>query len=140
WRWKKWTEEGFRALIESILADSPRTKILLYGGPEERERNNALAGIAPDRLVDTGTGNSLRQFGALVDLCDVMVTGDTMALHLAAALRKRIVALFGPTSAVEIELYGRGAKVIPSTMPCLGCYLSDCDIRLSCMENITPDI
>jgi ADP-heptose:LPS heptosyltransferase len=140
WRWKKWTEEGYVQLIHTILEDYPDACILLYGGPEERERNAALASLAPRRLIDTGTNNSLRQFGALVDLCDVMVTGDTMALHLASALGKRIVALFGPTSAAEIELYGRGTKVAPWDMPCLGCYLNDCDVRPACMERIAPGL
>jgi heptosyltransferase-2 len=139
WRWKKWTDEGQVELIRAIRATHPNARILLYGGPEERERNRALVRLAPEMLVDTGTENSLRQFGALVDLCDVMVTGDTMALHLASALGKRIVALFGPTSAPEIELYGRGTKILPTDMSCLGCYLSDCDVRPACMQRISPD-
>jgi heptosyltransferase-2 len=139
WRWKKWTDEGQVELIRAIRSTHPNARILLYGGPEERERNRALVRLAPETLVDTGTENSLRQFGALVALCDVMVTGDTMALHLASALGKRIVALFGPTSAPEIELYGRGSKILPTDMSCLGCYLSDCDVRPACMQRIAPD-
>jgi len=138
WRWKKWTDEGHVELIRAVIAAYPDARVLLYGGPEERERNKALAQMAPGRLIDTGTENTLRQFGALVDVCDVMLTGDTMALHLASALRKRVVALFGPTSVAEIELYGRGTKVFAEAMPCLGCYLSDCDVRPSCMQRISP--
>lgn len=137
WRWKKWTEEGYAALIDGLLRDYPRARVLLYGGPEERERNETLERIDNWRVVNTGCGNTLRQFGALVDLCHVMVTGDTMALHLAAALGKRIVALFGPTSLPEVELYALGTKLAPE-MPCLGCYLSDCDVRPACMERIVP--
>ena len=138
WRWKKWTADGYETLVRALLAEYPSAKILLYGGPEEVERNHGLAELAPGRLVDTGTRNTLRRFGALVDLCDVMVTGDTMALHLASALGKRVVALFGPTSASEIELYGRGTKVAPLDLSCLGCYLSDCNVTPSCMQRITP--
>ena len=137
WRWKKWTEDGYVQLIGAILKEYPDSRVLLYGGPEERARNAKLASLAPNQLIDTGTGNTLRQFGALVSLCNVMVTGDTMALHLASALGKRVVALFGPTSASEIELYGRGSKVAPWGMSCLGCYLSDCEIRPACMERIS---
>ena len=138
WRWKKWTQEGYAELIDMIVRVYPGAHVLLYGGPEERQRNRELAKLAPQRLTDTGCENTLRQFGALVGLCDVMVTGDTMALHVALALHKRVVALFGPTSASEIELYDRGSKVLPADLPCLGCYLSDCEIRPSCMERISP--
>jgi len=137
WRWKKWTKEGYVELINAIVRTYPDAHILLYGGPDERERNAELAKQAPGHLTDTGTSNTLREFAALIDLCDVLVTGDTMALHMALALGKRIVALFGPTSAAEIELYNQGSKVTPRDMPCLGCYLSDCDVRPACMERIT---
>jgi ADP-heptose:LPS heptosyltransferase len=136
WRWKKWTLEGFSELIRMIIAELPDAKILLYGGPEEIERNAYLRALAPDHVVDTGTDNSLREFGALVSLCDVMVTGDTLGLHVATAQGKGIIALFGPTSAPEIELYGRGEKIVPKNLDCLGCYLSDCDVTPACMERI----
>lgn len=137
WRWKKWTEQGYSDLVEMLLASRPDARVLLYGGPEEEARNRELAARNPGRLIDTGTRNTLRNFGALVDLCDVMVTGDTMALHLATALGKRIVALFGPTSAAEIELYGRGERIQPEGMSCLVCYRSDCDVRPACMERVS---
>ena len=139
WRWKKWTAEGYVELINAIVRAYPDAHILLYGGPEERERNEELSRQAPLHLTDTGTSNTLREFAALIDLCDVLVTGDTMALHIASALEKRVVALFGPTSAAEIELYDRGSKITPHNMPCLGCYLSDCDVRPACMERIAAD-
>jgi heptosyltransferase-2 len=139
WRWKKWTEDGYAALIGRIVAAYPGARILLYGGPAERERNEILARQAAGRVTNTGADNSLREFGALIDLCHVLVTGDTMALHLASALGKRVIALFGPTSESEIELYGRGSKLLPTNMSCLGCYLSDCDVRPSCMERISVD-
>ena len=137
WEWKKWTMEGYTGLIRAVIERVPDVRILLYGGPAERARNAALCSIAPDRVLDTGAENTLREFGALVDLCDVMVTGDTLGMHVATALGKRIVALFGPTSASEIELYGQGEKIVPDGMDCLCCYLPDCEVRPACMQRIS---
>ena len=67
------------------------------------------------------------------------VTGDTLAMHLALALEKRTVVLFGPTSAAEIELYGLGEKVVPD-MTCLSCYKNSCDFVPNCMDLITTDM
>jgi ADP-heptose:LPS heptosyltransferase len=139
WKWKKWTSKGYTELIEKLLSYFPDSKILLYGGVEEKERNQSLCVNKQGRVVDTGYANSLREFGALVNLCDILVTGDTLGLHLATALGKRIVALFGPTSAAEIELYGQGVKLQPKNMSCLCCYRSDCEVAPACMENISPD-
>jgi len=98
WQFKQWTLEGYEALIQLLLERTTAT-ILLYGGPLEKERNTHLSTLHSTRIVDTGTENSLRQFFALVTLSDVFITGDTLALHAAAALQKKIIALIGPTSA-----------------------------------------
>jgi len=64
-----------------------------------------------------------------------VVTGDTTALHLAIGLKKRVLALFGPTCAQEIELYGRGEKII-SPLSCVPCYRRSCSVLPNCMEAI----
>jgi ADP-heptose:LPS heptosyltransferase len=55
-----------------------------------------------------------------------MITRDTMALHAATALKKKVICLFGPTSSTEIEDYNRIKKIIPD-MSCLVYYKQDCD-------------
>jgi ADP-heptose:LPS heptosyltransferase len=64
-----------------------------------------------------------------------VVTGDTLALHAALGLGKRVVALFGPTSAAEIDTYGLGAKIVPD-LECTCCYRPECNRRPSCMDSI----
>ena len=52
------------------------------------------------------------EFASLVNLCDVLVTSDSLAMHIGTALKKKIVACFYPTSSSEIELYNKGIKII----------------------------
>lgn len=137
WQYKQWSIEGYLGLIEKLAAHKD-IGILLYGGPEERDRNNLLLEKFP-QLVDTGTDNSLRGFFSLLNICDVLVTSDTMALHAAAALKKEIVCLFGPTSHAEIEDYGRILKIIPD-LDCIVCYKPRCDFETTCMGSISPDM
>lgn len=139
WEQKKWTIEGFINLIDLIEREIEDSNILLYGGHEEVERNRYLLNKRGDLLIDTGCNNSLREFASLIDLSDIFVTGDTMALHIAVALRKKVVALFGPTSHTEIDLYGRGKKVY-ADMDCLCCYKETCEIKPNCMEAITHEM
>src|SRR3972149_9592407 len=139
WAQKKWTEEGYLSLIRLLIKDSIDVRILLYGGPEEKERNNYLKKKANTELViDTGSNNTIRQFAALLNISNVVVTGDTLAMHLAIALKKKLVVLFGPTSYYEIDLYSRGSKIYPD-MNCLVCYKQMCDKSPTCMEAITPE-
>jgi heptosyltransferase-2 len=60
-------------------------------------------------------------------------------MHLALALKRRTVVIFGPTSAPEIELYGLGEKVIPD-MTCLSCYKNACDFVPNCMDLVSTDM
>ena len=47
----------------------------------------------------------------MIELTDLLVSSDSMALHMGIALQRRVVCFFAPTSAAEIELYGQGEKV-----------------------------
>ncbi len=131
---KKWTIGGFMRLGREI-SRLPATKILLLGGPKEVERNALIAKSAKFPLIDTGCGNTLRDFISIVNLCDLVVCGDTVTLHIAIALKKDVVALFGPTVPQEIELYGRGQKFFANT-DCSPCYKRICDRDDLCMKKI----
>lgn len=132
WRSKGLPMERVVQLVERLHAAlAGQVTFLLLGGPEEKARNAELvAAVAalPDRpaLLDGGTDNGLLEFAALVDRCDLLVTSDSLALHMAIARRRKIVVFFAPTSAAEIELYGLGEKVV-STAPDYCSYQPDAD-------------
>jgi heptosyltransferase-2 len=138
WQFKQWTMEGYQQLINLLLEQTTAT-ILLYGGPLEKERNEHLSRLHPARVVNTGTDNSLRQFFALVTLCDIFLTGDTLALHAATALKKKVIALFGPTSAAEIDSYNGQIVKVQADLDCLVCYKPRCDFNPNCMNSITAE-
>jgi heptosyltransferase-2 len=138
WPLKQWREDGYVDLI-TRLGRRGDVQFVLLGGPGERERNERLKAASPVPLVDPGCDNPVRHFAALLSHADVVVTGDTLAMHLSLALGKRTVVLFGPTSAHEIELYGLGEKVVPD-MACLSCYKNSCDFVPNCMDLISTDM
>ncbi|WP_123580754.1 glycosyltransferase family 9 protein [Abditibacterium utsteinense] len=129
WRVEKWAALARRAQHEL------GAKVLLLGGPQERERNAEIAARAADAVIDSGTSNTLPQFIALVDGCDAVVTGDTTGMHVAIAREIPTVALFGSTCAPEIDLYGRGEKIVAS-VDCAPCYLKKCPIGEICLDDI----
>ena len=138
WELKQWREEGYLELIERI-AKKHTVQFVLLGGPEERDRHKRLVSGSKVPLIDAGCDNPLRHFASLVGACHLVITGDTLAMHLALALNRRTIVLFGPTNSTEIEMYGLGEKVIPS-MECLSCYKPKCDFVPNCMELITTDM
>jgi ADP-heptose:LPS heptosyltransferase len=138
WQFKQWTLEGFETLIK-LLLERTNASILLYGGPAEKERNEYLSRLHSTRVVNTGTDNSLRQFFALATLSGVFLTGDTLALHAATALKKKVIAFFGPTSAAEIDTYNGQIVKVQANLDCLVCYKPRCDFNPNCMNSITPE-
>jgi len=111
-------------LIEKLYKEL-KCKIILFGGQNEIERNNQIMALAKAPLIHSGCGNDLFEFPAVINLCKLFITSDTLGLHIALALKRRTIALFGPTSANEIEMYGLGKKII-SKSKCYCCYKKDC--------------
>jgi ADP-heptose:LPS heptosyltransferase len=136
WQLKQWREEGYLDLIERI-ARKQHAQFVLLGGPEERDRHKRLTTQSRVPVIDAGCDNAIRHFASIVGECHLVVTGDTLAMHLSLALGRRTIVLFGPTSAVEIDLYGLGEKVVP-LMECLSCYKPTCDFVPNCMDLISP--
>lgn len=136
WPSKGWAIGSWLQLIKKLGSD--KYNLLLLGGPEEIETIKQLKKECP-YLIDTGCDNSLLEFAAIVDLCDLIITADTLSLHIATALQKKIIALFGPTSSNEIELYGKGIK-LKATEDCKCYYRKYCSEKITCMEKITSEM
>lgn len=139
----RWTSKGLpvdRVRELCVLLDQRlgNPSYLVLGGPDERERNRELIGFLradrpAERVFDAGCDNPMLDFAAVVGRCDLLLTSDSLALHLGLATDRPIVAFFAPTSAAEIELYGLGEKVW-STAPDYCSYRPDAD-----NSTLTPD-
>ncbi len=111
---------------------------VLLGGPDEREQNAWIVEQSSEFVLDGGSDNSPEQFAAIVSQCDLLISGDTLALHIAVARDIPVIALFGPTAAQEIDLFDNGLKII-SPAGCGPCYKRTCDVKPSCMDQISID-
>ncbi len=119
---KKWTYGGFNKLIKLLLKDSENI-IILCGSKSEIERNNKLYEENKfDSLINVTDSYNIEEFSYLVNLSDVIVTGDTVGLHIAISLHKKIVSFFGPTPHQEVNLFGLGKKLVREELECLNCY------------------
>lgn len=137
WRLKQWNEASFIALLSEIANPAGlHLQSVLFGGPLEREQNRRIREAVGVPLYDAGCDNDVRHFAALISHCSVVVAGDSLAMHIALAMERPIVVLFGPTSHTEIELFGLGEKVIPN-LECLVCYKQACDFVPNCMDAIS---
>lgn len=98
-------------LMEKVYKETG-AKILIFGGPKEIERNREIIKKVKCPVIDTGCGNNLLEFPALISICKVFVSTDSLGLHISLGLKRKTVSLIGPTSANEIDMYGIGEKII----------------------------
>ena len=140
WLQKQWIEERFIELIVHLNRELGQSGvILLLGGPEEKEQNKRILSKVERLVINVGCDNTVRHLAALIRSCSVVLSGDSLPMHIALAMRRRVVVLFGPTSHSEIELFDQGEKVIPD-LDCIVCYKQVCDCKPNCMELITVDM
>lgn len=135
WPSKGWPLFRWEELIQKLVKDN--NEILLLVGPEEKTANDYLLKKYPF-LKSSGCNNSLKEFAAIMNLCNFIVTSDSLALHIATALNKKVIVLFGPTSDNEIELYTNGIK-LKSEDGCKCFYNKYCSEDISCMEKIRSE-
>ena len=134
---KAWTTEGFSRLAR-VLKERAGGTIVLLGGSREIENNREIEALSGGAAVAVGGDQGLREFAAMISLMDLLVTGDTMALHLAVGIGIPTVAIFGPTAHQEVDLFGLGEKVV-TTIGCAPCYRGRCDKNPHCMDAVSVD-
>jgi len=124
-RWPKQLSIKKTVQLIDKLYKKYNAKILLFGGPDEIQRNNEIVKLSKTPLINTGCGNDLIEFPSLISVCSLFITSDSLGLHIALALKRETICLVGPTSAAELDMYGLGKKVIAKSK-CICCYKKDC--------------
>lgn len=134
---KCWLPERFRAVAEKLLQD-PRVALLFFGDQAGAPLVNEICKDLSDRVVNLAGRTTLRELMALIQKCRVLLTNDSGPMHIAAALKVPLVALFGSTSDVATGPYG-GGTVIHKHVSCSPCYQRVCPIDFKCMKQISVE-
>jgi heptosyltransferase-2 len=112
WTSRLWSIDQWAELAKRI--EGAGYSVLLLGGPDEDIRNREIRTQTDGRAQYLGYFD-LKRFIALMDKCEVVVTGVTMGLHIAIALKKRIVMMNNIFNRYEFgDLYGLGEIVEPA--------------------------
>ena len=142
WATKEWPQEKWYSLIKSLQY---RANFVCLGGPKEATQYkplmDSLTADGIDQIMLNMLGKTtLQEVGALIESCDVVVTADTGSLHIALALDKPVVALFGPTDPkLWGPLTGTFKVLVNDELDCLGCRKRRCPKPDQyCMSGIEP--
>lgn len=118
---KQWDPARF-AEVARRLAIERRAWIVLTGSAADRPLIEQAARAIPDgRVVDASGDESLLTLAALLGEADLLVTGDTGPMHIAAAVGTPIVAVFGPSDPRRYAPRGARDRVLRVDLPCAPC-------------------
>jgi ADP-heptose:LPS heptosyltransferase len=84
-------------------------------------------------------GTDLPTLAGILNACRAMVSNDSGAMHLGAALGIRVTAVFGPTNEQLTRPAGAGHVVLTNPVWCRPCGMHECPIDHRCMRGVGVD-
>ena len=132
-RRKSWPDARWIELLD-LLGDY--ASVMLVGGQEQCRRHNAIARAARRHPVDLTGRTSLDQLVALLSRCDLHVAPDTGSAHIAAALGKPVVGIYGPTPAWRLGPYGQSDLLVDAGPLCGRSCARFCVHNFRCLRSI----
>lgn len=142
---KQWSLDGFIE-ISNYLLNKYNAKIFLFGDKLDHEITSQItSSIKNNHLIDLAGKLSLLESAAMMNFCQLVITNDTGLMHIAAALKKKIVAIFGSTTE-ELGFFPNAKQfvVLQSNdlicRPCSHIGRNTCPKKhFKCMRDISAD-
>ncbi len=144
---RRWEPEKFIRLGKKLI-EQLNAKVLIFGGPEEDQLKQELAtGINSSSVYKIETKN-LPASAALIKHCNVFVSNDSSLMHVAAAMKRKVVAIIGPTNRNYIHPWRTEYKIVSLNLDCSPCFIYSprpliCfrdDVKYKCIKELDVDM
>lgn len=134
--YKPKTKETFDFGFNHVVGSKWPTK----NWPKENWEALAAALEAKGYSVSWQKGLSdLNEYMDWINSCKTLITCDSLGFHLALALKKKTLVLYGPTNSNETFMYGLGLSIKPKSFACAPCLSAVCSNDKFCMESISAN-
>lgn len=117
---KRWPAERF-AQVADRLHTELGLPVVILGGADDQERASHIAARMTHTPLIVAGQTSLGDSAALLERCQLLVTGDTGPMHMAVALAVPVVALFGPTDPARYGPFTHQKAILRHPAPCASC-------------------
>lgn len=135
---KRWPEKNYAELADK-LANRYDANILLLRGPDEIELTHNIQEAMQKHAI-VYAPKTIRELGAILSQCDLVVCNDSGPMHLAAALNVPTIAVFGPTDYVAWRPMSENATIVRRDMPCWPCNAHKCKIGWECTKKLPVEM
>jgi heptosyltransferase-2 len=137
---KRWPVSHFAELAKIVASKRPEVQIALMGSGKDREVCDDIVALTPG-LVNLAGVTALDEAVALIGRADVMVSNDSGLLHIASAMNRPIVAIYGPTDPDHAPPFSDIAQSLFLGIECSPCRQRECPLgHHRCMRDISADM
>lgn len=131
WKTKLWPTERFIELIDNL-----NETVVVIGGSDDKVNGERIKMQCGSRVIDLTAKTSIGELVYVLRHAKAVISNDTGPMHLAVALNRPTVAIFGPTNPLRTGPYGSNSEVVTAGVECSPCYKKSCS-KMSCMNNIS---
>lgn len=135
---KRWPPAHFGALASRLAAS--RYAVWLIGSAKERDIGEAIRAAGGEAAINLCGKTSLDQAVVLLSRARLVLSNDSGLMHVAAALDRPMVALYGSSSPGFTPPLSSRATVVKLDLPCSPCFARACPLgHFDCMIKLTPE-
>jgi heptosyltransferase-1 len=140
WMNKRWPVEYYAELVALLAAADGDFRFAILGSSGDFELGETIAAAESTRALNLAGKTSLPEMIEWIRLSELVITNDTGPMHVAAALQKPLVALFGPTNPARTGPYRQHDRVLRISLPCAPCLKDSCAYErpMDCLRAIPP--
>lgn len=135
---KRWPAEYYAEVANDAVKKG--WQVWLFGSDKDIPVTNQINQLTQNRCVDFGGKTKLGEAIDLMSLCDTVVSNDSGLMHVAAALDKKLVAIFGSSNPYHTPPMSEKAVIEYLSLSCSPCFQRECPLQhLNCLRQIQPD-
>jgi heptosyltransferase-1 len=142
WENKRWPLQHFIGVVKQLLEWDGELRFVVLGSANDAPLGQAIREAAPTSVLDLTGATSLPEMVEWIRVSHLLITNDTGPMHVGAALRKPLIALFGPTEPRRTGPYGQIDHVLQTKAPCVPCMKATCHYEkpIECLRGTEPSI
>jgi heptosyltransferase-2 len=135
---KRWPAEYFAAVAQAALAGG--REVWLFGSDKDKAETAAVQALTQGRCLDLAGRTTLEQAIDLLALTAAVVSNDSGLMHVAAALDRPVVALYGSSDPRHTPPMSDKAAVLYLGLSCSPCFERECPLgHLNCLRQLGPE-